>query len=292
MIVSSKKGQWFELVAPTEWQGITSEQLFSKVWQAPKKLTHLLRMNKEVTINGKPAVWTNPLKTGDRLQIKLFSDVDFGLIPQYMNVNILYEDEHLLIADKTPGINTHPNDPKQTNTLANGIAYHLQAKGELRQVKHIHRLDRDTSGVILFAKHAFIGALLDKMLQERQIKRTYIALVDGKIGKKKGTIDAPIGRDRHHPTKRRVAPNGQRAITHYNVVKVNKGATLIKCRLDTGRTHQIRVHLSHIGHPIVGDKLYGNSSVETRLHLHAVELEFVHPLTFEQIHVASPINWD
>ncbi|WP_137743636.1 RluA family pseudouridine synthase [Robertmurraya siralis] len=292
MIASSKKGQWFELIAPMEWQGITSEQLFSKVWQAPKKLTHLLKMNKEVMINGKPVVWTNPLKMGDRLQIKLFSDVDFGLIPQYMNVNIVYEDEHLLIAEKPPGTNTHPNEPGQTNTLANGIAYHLQAKGEFRQVKHIHRLDRDTSGVILFAKHAFIGALLDKMLEERQIKRSYSALVCGKILNKKGTIDAPIGRDRHHPTKRRVSPKGQRAVTHYEVVNVKKNATLIRCSLDTGRTHQIRVHLSHIGHPIVGDKLYGNSPKETRLHLHAVELKFVHPLTFEQIQVTSPIDWD
>ncbi|MGG0717131.1 RluA family pseudouridine synthase [Robertmurraya massiliosenegalensis] len=291
MIVSSKKGQWFELIVPAEWQGLTSEQLFSKVWNAPKKLTHLMRMNKEVWLNGQPVIWTEPLNKDDRLRIKLFSDADFGVIPHYMDINILFEDDHLIIADKPSGMNTHPNDPEQEDTLANGIAFHLQAKGEFRQVKHVHRLDRDTSGVILFAKHPFIGSILDKMLEERQIKRTYTALVQGKMPSKKGTINEPIGRDRHHPTKRRVSPSGQKAITHYEVIEGKKDTSLIQCQLDTGRTHQIRVHLSHIGHPIVGDNLYGDTHANERLCLHATELKFVHPLTLETIQVTSPVNW-
>lgn len=291
MIISSKKGQWFELIVPSEWQGLTSEQLFSKIWHAPKRHTHSLRMNKEVWLNGQPVIWTEPLNKDDRLRIKLFSDADFGVIPSYMDIHILYEDDHLLIVDKPAGMNTHPNVPEQMDTLANGVAFHLQAKGEFRQVKHIHRLDRDTSGVILFAKHPFVGSLLDKMLEERQIKRTYTALVQGKMPFKKGTINEPIGRDRHHPTKRRVSPSGQTAITHYEVIENQKDISLIQCQLDTGRTHQIRVHLSHIGHPIIGDSLYGNTSVKERLFLHATELNFVHPLTLETIQVTSPANW-
>lgn len=293
MITTSKKGEWYEIIIPQEWQGLTVDYVFRTIWDSPKKLTHQFRMNKEVTINGKPANWTEPLRKDDHLQIRLFSDVEFGVIPTYMELEVLYEDEHLLVVNKPAGINTHPNSPEESDSLANGVAFHLQANGEFRLVKHVHRLDRDTSGAILFAKHALVGSILDKLLEERKIKRTYMALVNGKMKVKKGTIKEPIGRDRHHPTKRRVSPNGQPAVTHYEVIDVKKDISKIKCQLDTGRTHQIRVHLSHIGHPIVGDKLYGeNQNGNKRLALHAEQLEFVHPLTLEKIHVHCPAGWE
>lgn len=291
MIVTSKKGEWFVIVVPQEWQGLTADHLFRNVWHSPKKLTHQFRMNKEVTINGKPVDWNEPLKKDDHLQIKLFSDAEFGVIPTYMDISVLYEDEHLLVVNKPPGMNTHPNSPEESDSLANGVAFHLQAKGEFRQVKHVHRLDRDTSGAILFAKHALIGSILDKLLEERKIKRTYVAHVKGRMKGKKGTINAPIGRDRHHPTKRRVSSGGQHAVTRYEVMEATNKMSIVKCQLDTGRTHQIRVHLSHIGHPIIGDKLYGESDGSKRLVLHAEQLEFVHPLTLEKIHIYSPIDF-
>jgi 23S rRNA pseudouridine1911/1915/1917 synthase len=143
---------------------------------------------------------------------------------------------------------------------------------------------------VLFAKHSFVGAILDKMLEERKIRRTYVAITDGLIAKKKGTINAAIGRDRHHPTKRRVSPTGQSAITHYKVLDTfpNKNRTLIQCQLDTGRTHQIRVHLSNSGHPITGDILYGGKPDFSRLALHAARLEFIHPFTKENIICFAP----
>lgn len=291
MLVSSKKGEWFEIVVPSDWNGISTEHLFWNVWNAPKKLTHQFRTNKEVTVNGSPANWHEALKAGDRLRIKLFSDVEFGVTPTYMDLEILFEDEHILIVNKPAGVNTHPNSPEDTDTLANGVAFHLQVNGESRQVKHIHRLDRDTSGAILFAKHALAGSILDKMLEERKIKRIYVALVQGKIRGKKGTIKEPIGRDRHHPTKRRVSPNGQQAITHYEVIEASPQSTKVKCRLETGRTHQIRVHFSHIGHPLIGDQLYNENPGASRLALHAEHLQLVHPLTFEKIDVHCPIEW-
>lgn len=290
-MITSKKGEWFDILIPTEWEGMTIEQIFRDIWHAPKKITHSIRMEKEVTVNKQEAKWNEPLHKGERLQIKLFKDEDFGVLPYYKDVDILFEDDHLLVAGKPPGINTHPNIPEQTDTLANAIAFHLQVNGEWRHVKHIHRLDRDTSGVILFSKHALIGSILDKMLEERKIKRTYVALVQGTIKKKKGTINAPIGRDRHHPTRRRISPNGQNAITHYKVVETSGERTKVMCQLDTGRTHQIRVHLSSIGHPILGDKLYGESSSFNRLALHAERLEFIHPFTKELIDITSKIDW-
>ena len=155
------------------------------------------------------------------------------------------------------------------------------AKGERRKIKHVHRLDRDTTGAILFAKHALAGSILDKTLEERSIKRTYFALVHGQLKRKKGTIQEPIGRDRHHPTKRRVSASGQPAITHYELLEYNskQNLSLIQCQLDTGRTHQIRVHLSSIGHPIVGDKLYGGKPLFERQALHAGKLVIPHPFT-------------
>jgi 23S rRNA pseudouridine1911/1915/1917 synthase len=285
MVTANKKGEWCEFIVPKEWAGFTPEQLLREIWKASKKQTHQLRMQKDLVVNGQPANWVSPLHENDRLLIKLFTETDFGVIPTFKELDILYEDDHVMVINKPPGIDTHPNSPDQANTLANAVAFYLLTKGEYCPVKHVHRLDRDTSGAILFAKHSFIGSILDKMLEERLIKRTYLALVQGVVKQKKGTINAPIGRDRHHPTRRRVSPNGQSAVTHYEVIKVdpNKNRTLVQCQLDTGRTHQIRVHFSHIGHPLIGDTLYGGKPDFDRQALHALRLEFTHPLTLERI---------
>lgn len=170
------------------------------------------------------------------------------------------------------------------------MTFHMQMQGEYRAIKHIHRLDRDTTGAILFAKHALAGAILDKEPQERRIKRTYLALVHGEMSKNKGTIREPIGRDRHHPTRRRVSPGGQPVATNYEIIEYfrKQNLSLIKCRLDTGRTHQIRVHLSRIGHPLAGDTLYGGKPVFARQALHAVKMEIPHPFSEEAIVCHAP----
>jgi 23S rRNA pseudouridine1911/1915/1917 synthase len=290
MIQSSKKGDWFELLIPEDWQTHTLETLFKEIWQAPKKLVHNFRMEKKVLINGKNPDWTLPLTKGERVQLKLFSEEEINVSPDFQNVDPIYEDDHLLVFNKPAGMDTHPNDPGQTGTLANAAAFHMQSNGEVTGPRHIHRLDRDTTGAVLFAKNALIGAILDKMLEERAIKRTYLALADGIIRQKKGTINKPIGRDRHHPTRRRVSETGQPAITHFKVLDRMKqdNLTLVQCSLDTGRTHQIRVHFSDFGHPLAGDSLYGGSDVFHRQALHAAKLEFTHPFTQEKIICHAP----
>ncbi|MGN7398252.1 RluA family pseudouridine synthase [Cytobacillus praedii] len=278
-------GEWFEITLPSNWEGYSIDDVFRIVWKAPKKQIHTIRMEKHVKVNGELINWTMPLKENDRLQLKLFMEEEFGVIPAYHEVDVLYEDEHMIVFNKPANMDTHPNTLEQTNTLANAAAFYLQAKGEQRKIKHVHRLDRDTTGAILFAKHALAGSILDKMLEERSIKRTYFALVHGQLKRKKGTIQEPIGRDRHHPTKRRVSASGQPAITHYELLEYNskQNLSLIQCQLDTGRTHQIRVHLSSIGHPIVGDKLYGGKPLFERQALHAGKLVIPHPFTDENI---------
>jgi len=285
MIATKKLGEWFEIIIPKKWDGLSIDSLLYDLWHAPKKQIHLMRMEKQVKVNGKEFNWINPLKTGDKLQLQLFQDEEFGVIPEYVDIEILYEDDHIIVFNKPANMDTHPNTPNQTNTLANAAAFHLQSKGELRKIKHIHRLDRDTSGAVLFAKHKLIGSLLDKLLEEREIKRTYLALVHGLMKSKKGTIREPIGRDRHHATRRRVSPTGQSAITHYELLETfpKDNLSLVKCQLNTGRTHQIRVHLSYLGHPLAGDVLYGGKPIFNRQALHAAKLLIPHPFTDELI---------
>lgn len=294
MTVTNKKGQWLEIIVPDEWNGLTTEELFRNIWNASKKQTHFLRMNKEVYINRQPADWTKQLRTDDKLELKIFKDEKHEFIPAYMELDVIYEDDHIIVVNKPAEMDTHPNSPEQTDTLANGVAFYLQSKGENGRLKHINRLDRDTTGAVLFAKHSFMGSVLDKMLQQRKIDRAYWAVVHGIIKNKKGKIDRPIGRDRHHPTKRRVSATGLPAVTFYETIWKNphKNMTAVKCRLESGRTHQIRVHLSSLGHPIVGDRLYGGHGVMKRQALHAAEISFIHPFTLENIKCKATLPAD
>jgi 23S rRNA pseudouridine1911/1915/1917 synthase len=292
MIHSERKGEWLVLTAPSSWEGQAVEGILKLQVGVPKKLLHELRTSKGVMLNGEILHWKQQLKKNDRLFIRCFLDEEYGVLPQDVNIEILYEDDHLLIANKPIHMDTHPNEKNQTGTLANGVAFYYQQLGLQIKVRHVHRLDRDTSGVILFAKHPLASALLDQALEKREIKRTYVAFVQGVLMKNKGTINEAIGRDRHHPTRRRVSHTGQKAITSYEVVSINRqlGVAMVKLRLETGRTHQIRVHMSHIGYPLLGDQLYGGDS--TYIHhqaLHATSLELIHPITNESIYVEAPL---
>jgi 23S rRNA pseudouridine1911/1915/1917 synthase len=292
MIHTVKKGDWIEMIAPAIWDGRTVEQIAKEQIGIPKKLLHELRVGKGIILSGNKIPWQEVVKKNDRLLIHCFKKEEYGVIPEKANINILYEDEHLLLANKPSRMDTHPNQKEQLGTLANGIAYHWKMLGLEVKVRHIHRLDRDTSGTILFAKHPLASAILDQSLEKREIKRTYIAFVHGRLKKQTDKITEPIGRDRHHPTRRRVSPTGQKASTSYEVVNYypNLDITKIKIQLDTGRTHQIRVHLSFIGHPLLGDILYGgNKAFLAYQALHAASLSFIHPFTKEMLMIKAPL---
>ena len=178
---------------------------------------------------------------------------------------------------------THPNEPDHTNTCMNHVMTYVRENGG-EYAEHVHRLDKGTSGLLLVAKHPIAKTIFDRMLEEKKIIRTYEAKVAKLIKQEAGTIDAPIGKDRHHATRKRVSPNGQQAITHFNRVRTEGDRSIVHLTLDTGRTHQIRVHLSHIGHPIIGDTLYGGPHTKSgEYELHAFRLEFTHPFTGEKI---------
>ncbi|MCP1151726.1 RluA family pseudouridine synthase [Peribacillus frigoritolerans] len=273
------------------WNGLTIEKLFRERWQAPKKLVHEWRMSKEVTVNGNSVAWSAILNEGDSISIPLLDHAENETVQAAdLGISILYEDDVLLIANKPAGMDTHPSQPGEAHSLLNGVAHHLQITGQTCMIKHIHRLDKDTTGAVLFAKNRLIGSMLDRMLEEREIKRTYLALVEGNIKKNEGEIKEKIGRDRHHATRRRVSPTGQTAVTHYRVLNRDpkKNLTLVSCTLESGRTHQIRVHFSHLNHPLAGDTLYGGKKTFPRQALHARKIEFIHPISEEKMIVEAP----
>lgn len=273
------------------WNGLTLEKLFRERWKAPKKLVHEWRMSKEVTVNGHSVTWSTVLTEGDTICIPLLDHVENEPVKAAdLGISILYEDDVLLIANKPAGMDTHPSQPGEAHSLINGVAHHLRQTGQNCMIKHIHRLDKDTTGAVLFAKNRLIGSMLDRMLEEREIKRTYLALVEGNIKKDEGEIKEKIGRDRHHATRRRVSPTGQTAVTHYQVLNRNpkKNLTLVSCTLESGRTHQIRVHFSHLNHPLAGDTLYGGRRTFPRQALHARKIEFIHPISEEKLIIEAP----
>ena len=273
---------------------ISLQNFLKNNFPIPKTLLHELRTEKKVVVNEQQPNWTSLLIVGDTIKVNLTKQEKITPTPSPMKLDILFEDEHLLIVNKPVGIETHPSSVDATDSLSNGVAYYFQQNGIQSKVRHIHRLDKETSGAILFAKHALSGAILDKALEERKVKRTYISLVEGSLNKLSGKINQPIGKDRHHATRRRVSPNGQKAVTNFKVIKrlPNANCTLVQFTLETGRTHQIRVHMSHIGHPLVGDHLYGakNELSHSGQALHAWKLDVPHPFYEGVISVTAPIS--
>ncbi|MFC7063903.1 RluA family pseudouridine synthase [Halobacillus seohaensis] len=284
---TKRQGEWLEVTVPEKWNEFTIERIMKKEWNVPRKLLHKFRTEKAVTLNNEPRHWKQTkVQTGDALRIRLFEPQEMEVAPTFMEVDVIYEDDHLLVVNKPVGLDTHPNQPDQTDTLVNAVAFYFQMNGIEATPKYVHRLDRDTSGAILFAKHDLAIASLGQQLKDRSIKRTYIAWAHGKVKPNKGEIHEPIGKDRHHPVRRRVSPGGQNAETHYELLDYNsvRKASLLKLQLNTGRTHQIRVHTSFIGHPLLGDVLYGGkSNHEYKQALHAAKLTFIHPFTEEHI---------
>lgn len=264
--------------------GTTIEQLLREQWQAGKKTVHLMRMEKSVTdIHGEPLEWKSPLKAGTELIFTVPGARSTYVPSSTTELEILFEDAHILAVVKPAGIATHPDGPEQDGTFMNDVMAYIEKNGG-DYAEHIHRLDKGTAGVLLVAKHPIAKALFDRMIEQNEMTRTYHAEVDGTFKRPKGTIRLPIGRDRHHPQRRRVSPTGQAAVTHFRVIERKPNTTVIEAELETGRTHQIRVHLAHLGHPVTGDTLYeGSKTADGHFRLTATAVSFLHPFTKKQI---------
>lgn len=269
---------------PQAFPDLTVKEALEDYFLIPRKIRHFLRTKKHVRVNGELINWQSPIVAGDLLELT-FDQEDYPekIIPlgQADLVEELYQDDHMIIVNKPEGMKTHGNEPTEIALLNHVSAY----VGQTCYV--VHRLDMETSGAILFAKNPFILPILNRLLEDKVIYRDYLALCQGQLKKADWTITDKIGRDRHDRRKRVVDNRkGQLALTQVRLLKTIGKNSLVSCRLQTGRTHQIRVHLAHHGHALMGDPLYSRISAP-RLMLHAQKLSLTHPLTLEKISVEA-----
>lgn len=275
-----RKGDWYEVKLPDSYTAAPAAAIMRFLPIPPKMASKLLQEH-------------GVQKNGANLRLRLFPKERPGMEPDWHDMNVLFEDDFMLVVNKPVGMEVHPSAQGQKGTLANAVAAYYEMTGKACKVRPVHRLDKDTTGPVIFAKNEFASIILEKSLKEKKIERLYTAIAEGRITQQKGVIDEPIGQDRLHSTRRRVSETGEKAVTHYEVAERFSSHTLVRLKLETGRTHQIRVHLSHIGHPIAGDGMYGGTrKYISRQALHGEKLICIHPWTGEKISVRAPLPDD
>ena len=218
-----------------------------------------------------------------------------NIVSTSIPLDILYEDNWLLILNKPAGMTVHPSLLHYDDSLSNGVKYYFDSINLEKKIRPINRLDYNTSGIVLFAKSEYIQEMLSKQMQDNQFKKEYLCLIDGILKKKSGILNFPIARKYGSIIERCVSSDGKPSITKYSILEEfeNQNFSLVKCILETGRTHQIRVHFTHIGHPLIGDTLYGNSStLINRQSLHSYKVSFIHPITKKELTIISPLAED
>ena len=250
-----------------------------------------------VSVDGRVVKKNHKCSAGERIELILPETQETELRPQDIPLDIVYEDEDVVVVNKPRGMVVHPAPGHPDATLVNALMYHcgdsLSGIGGEKRPGIVHRIDKDTSGLLIAAKNDAAHLHLSAQLADRSLSRVYEAVVRGNFREERGTVNAPIGR---HPTDRKkmavTDKNSRAAVTHWEVIARYRGYTHIRCRLETGRTHQIRVHMAHIGHPLLGDQVYGAPSPDKGLEgqcLHARELKFIHPRTGEPVHIQTEL---
>ena len=275
--------------------GLRIEQYLRRRGYSYQNLTQLKKMRESILINGVWSYMRTPLKDGDILTVHIQEPESSPNIPPVkLPLDIVYEDEDIVVVNKPAGMPVHPSLNNYENSLANGLMYYYRKQGKPFIFRCTNRLDRDTSGLTVVAKHMVSSSILSSMGMRHEITREYLAIVRGALNPSEGTIDAPIGRTGSSLIERKIDfENGEHAVTHYRVVEEQNGHSLVSLILETGRTHQIRVHMKYIGHPLVGDYLY-NPDMEyiDRQALHSHRLSFTHPVTGEKMEFTAPLPAD
>jgi len=280
-------------VRPEE-DGMMVRRVLERQLGVSRKLLSRLKLTEHgITLNGERVYTSQRVQAGDCIELRMEQERSDDILPEPMELDIVYEDRNLLIVNKPPGIVVHPTHGHYTGTLANGVVAHWESIGEKVRFRPIHRLDEDTSGLVAIAKTPYVHQQLSEQLQSGGVFKSYYAYVYNAPVQPKGTVDAPIDRDPDSPHIRIVTPSGYPSITHYETDTVyrNGAAAKVKLQLETGRTHQIRVHMKHTGCPLIGDSMYGYAespsaspapeleALVVRQALHAAVLGFTHPLT-------------
>ena len=285
-----------ELTAATEHAGVRLDAFLSADGALTRSQAARLIAEGRVRVNGKPAAKSARLSGGETVTVDVPQLRETALPPQDIPLDVVYEDDDVIVVNKPTGLVVHPAPGHPDGTLVNALLHHcgdsLSGIGGEKRPGIVHRIDRDTSGLIIAAKNDAAHLALSAQLKDHSLSRTYECLVTGNMKQDSGTVDAPIGRSSADRKKMAVVPTGRRAVTHWEVVARYPGVTHLRCRLETGRTHQIRVHMAYIGHPILGDTVYGAKQPVPGLTgqcLHAAGLRFIHPRTGEPVELHCPL---
>ncbi len=281
----------FEYTVTDEYASVDIKTVMKKHFNMSSELIKRLKATEDgIVVNGERKHVNYILQNGDVLRLTITEGKSEFIVPVKIDFEIVYEDEDIMIVNKPAGIATHPSQRHFDDTLANGIMYYFEQKGEERTFRAVNRLDKDTSGLMCIAKNSHAHDRLCKTLHE-SFERRYMAIVEGEI-KEAGTVDAPIGRVDESIIQRCITKDGQYAVTHYRPVESFDKYTVIELLLETGRTHQIRVHMSHIGHPLLGDWLYGTEDGFLRTALHSSYISLIHPVSGEKLEFSIPMAED
>ncbi len=256
-------------------------QILQNKLSISSRLLYKLIKSQRILLNGNICDTRNHSNVGDTLIVDFNYDEDnSNIVPTKMDLDIIYEDEWLLIVNKPAGVAIHPSILHYSDSLCNGIRFYFDSIGLKKKIRPVNRLDLNTSGLVIFAKCEYIQECLISQMKDNLFKKEYLAICDGIFENKYGTINLPIARKEDSIIERCISDDGQPSITHYEVLKEFGNYSLVRCILETGRTHQIRVHMSAISHPLIGDSLYGSiSDLIDRQALHCYKLRFVHPIT-------------
>lgn len=275
--------------------GLRVEQFLKKQGYSSQNIAVIKRMPRSILVNGTHYYMRDALSDGDCLYVHIQETTCSEKIPPAkIPLNIIYEDEDIIVVNKPAGMPIHPSMNNYTNSLANGLAWYYYDQGKPFIFRCCNRLDRDTSGLTVVAKHLVSGSILSCLTRRHQIHREYLAITRGKVAPKAGTITAPLARKPGTIIERTVDfEHGEHAVTHYRLVEYKNGHSLISLCLETGRTHQIRIHMKHLGYPLIGDYLY-NPDMEYigRQALHSHKLSFPHPITGEPMEFTAPLPDD
>lgn len=286
----------FEYVVPAGDAGIPLRKVLRDRMGLSRTLViRLKKAERGILLNGKPAFTNALVRPGDRVEIQLPQDPPGAIEPEPMALDIVYEDEHLLAVNKPAGLVVHPTHGHYTGTLANGVVHYWREQGLSILFRPVHRLDQDTSGVLVIAKNPYAHQQIAEQLRKNRVDKQYAAFVYGNPAPAAGQVEGPIGRSDDNPHLRVVRPDGAPSVTRYETVETfGNAAALLNVYPVTGRTHQIRVHLRHIGHPILGDPLYAadrsplSGMAIGRQALHAASLRFTHPVSGEEVRIEAP----
>ena len=283
--------QYNKLVWKNESRNDTLKQILLNDMGISLRLLYSLKKDKQIFVNKKFYKMHELVNIGDIIEINLLDEAN-DYDAEDMDIKLLYEDADLMVIEKEPFVVVHPTKGHQSGTLANGLIKLFKDKSINSKIRFVNRLDRDTSGILIVAKNSYCHSILTKDDAMHEMEKKYYAVVGGHLEKESGVIDLPIDKS-EDGIRRMVSEKGQRAVTRYKVIDKLEQATLLEISLETGRTHQIRVHFSHIGHPLLGDELYGGDmSLLNRQALHCFELGFYSPRKSEIIYIKSELPHD